>query len=1459
MPLFLVRCLIWIPLCIAQWEACAASIRISELMASNHRTLQDEDGDSSDWFELENLSNQRVDLTRWVIRSDSGTASGWIFPATNLAPQGRLVVFASGKNRSTPGKILHTDFRLIATGGNLQLRLPDGGTIIDEIRYPQQHPDVSYGVGLEPLAESLITLGNRGEAWVPLDDRMGTAWTTIEGAAAAGPWIAVTNGVGYEDASGPPPGLLTFWNFNNPSVPSAIPDNSGYGYVGKVVRAQYGVDTSGRTGTGGDRALFLPGNALVDFSARSTQLFAMAIAHNAITLSLWIKGSASQPSPDSLFWAGSQADGGGTRSLNAHVPWSDRVVYWDTGCCDLGEHRLSMAVPDESLWRLQWNHYAFSKNGPVKQVWINGKLTAETVNRQPLAAIRSFYLGAGSAAGGSGYHGFVDDVSIWDRALTPAEIRTLARGTSPNDFRTIGEHGITDVGESLRAVSSSLYLRYPFSIDPDPVRRADTLQLRVEYNDGFIAYIDGKEVFRRNAPAVASFNAAALEKLPDGCPMGFEILDISSAIPLLKSGANVLAVQALNSSIGDPLFLFFAELTGSRRREGRFFIAPTPGDVNPSGTGGLVEAVQFTPPGGVLSGPMDVRLSTRTPGASLIYTLDTTVPSPMNGIRIDGPQTTVRINNTSTLRATAVLADFEPAPLETRTWLYADRVGQQTRPKQVPARWPDSSPADFEMDVRIFTNTLPGFGLASSLAYIPSVCLTLTQADLFGTAGLYPNATQRGTAWERPASLEWVNPDGSIRFHQNVGLEIHGNISRDNSFTPKHSFALRFRAEYGPARLNEPLFPGSPVRRFKNLILRGGSTDTWPVTEWTDGPVDGVLRWYRKDASYIRDQWVRDAQIDMGHASAHGSFVHVYLNGLYWGLYNLCEHPDENFAADHLGGSAEDYDVLNDFSELRSGTRAAWDQLIALSSRNLAQVVNYELLLGNHADGTRNPTIPRLLDVTNLVDYMILHIAIGADDWPNHNWWAVRSRMEDSPGFQFFAWDQEISINSLIKQHSSWGPLYASVSADGTPAYIYSRCRTSAEFRQLFADRVEHHLFGAGALTPSNNIVRWDRRIEEIDKAVVAESARWGDYRRPSKPYRREVEWMSNHIWMRQVFFQSNQSIAVRRFVQAGLYSTNRPPTLDFEAGSSKGSSQVRLQNPNATGVIYFTTNGVDPRVLGGGVSPDAISYTQSIPITGPLSVLARIRIGSLWSTPAAGRYYRQQDWSALQPSEIQYHPDDWHGIDGDEFEFIELVNTGVTPLQLAGARLTGGIQFVFDSGSILSPGEVCLLVRNEMRFRERYPGLRIVGVFDGKLANAGDTIGFRDPFGTYLWTIQYLDLSPWPVAADGKGNSLQRSSASVTVDHPTAWQAGPPTPGTAFTKPPAGSVLHAATLPLGKVELRWDPTPGQRYRLEQTFSLSSPDWQVVEQFAASDPVTTVWREVELSNGAARYYRLVWQ
>ena len=140
-----------------------AALHITEFLASNNSTLNDEDGDSSDWIELFNSGSGSASLDGYYLTDDPAALTKWQLPAETLGENGFLVVFASDKDRGVAGSELHTNFKLSSAGEYLALVAPDGSTIVAEFGsalepFPQQYEDISYGL-MQPVD---LTLGAPG-------------------------------------------------------------------------------------------------------------------------------------------------------------------------------------------------------------------------------------------------------------------------------------------------------------------------------------------------------------------------------------------------------------------------------------------------------------------------------------------------------------------------------------------------------------------------------------------------------------------------------------------------------------------------------------------------------------------------------------------------------------------------------------------------------------------------------------------------------------------------------------------------------------------------------------------------------------------------------------------------------------------------------------------------------------------------------------------------------------------------------------------------------------------------------------------------------------------------------------------------------------------------------------------------------------------------------------------------
>ena len=156
----------------------ADTLRISELMAAKQSTLADQDGEFSDWIEIQNPTPAPLSLGGWYLTDTVGALTKWRFPNTNVAAYGFLIVFASNKDRSAPGAELHTNFKLNEAGEYLALVQPDGVTVASEYapQFPVQVPNVSYGIPSRLLVTNLISAGASARVLVPLNGNLGSLW-----------------------------------------------------------------------------------------------------------------------------------------------------------------------------------------------------------------------------------------------------------------------------------------------------------------------------------------------------------------------------------------------------------------------------------------------------------------------------------------------------------------------------------------------------------------------------------------------------------------------------------------------------------------------------------------------------------------------------------------------------------------------------------------------------------------------------------------------------------------------------------------------------------------------------------------------------------------------------------------------------------------------------------------------------------------------------------------------------------------------------------------------------------------------------------------------------------------------------------------------------------------------------------------------------------------------------------
>lgn len=495
----------------------------------------------------------------------------------------------------------------------------------------------------------------------------------------------------------------------------------------------------------------------------------------------------------------------------------------------------------------------------------------------------------------------------------------------------------------------------------------------------------------------------------------------------------------------------------------------------------------FSMPHGLMEASFQLTITPASRRGTIYYTLDGSVPTEKSKIY----KKPLPISGTTIIRAIEKGTDGSFSKIATASYIFEDVLDLASTPEGYPEMWgpycqiDGRAKADYAMDPAMTKNAALRQKMIAGLKQIPIVSIVTDKDNFFkdsddpDTGGIYihtgtPVGDNLGRGWERPISLEMFGDsqlDGSqLDLTVDCGIRIHGGHSRLPEKNPKHAFRLKFKSEYGPSKLKYPVFGDDGLAEFNQLTLRTFFGNSWQ--HWDGGN--------RKRAQYERDLWHRMASARLGMPYSNGRHVHVFINGIYWGIYCLSERIDENYCKSHFGGKKDDYDIIKADEEqgnavvADAGTLAAFSELMALDGSDLADV-------------------ERLLDVDEFIDFMILNQYAGNTDWDYHNWYALGGK-NFSKGIQFAVWDSEGIFQNVNEN-------ILGLNSKGKPTGLFQKLMKNAEFKARFASRVRELSSPGGLLTAERATALWDSLYHSIDMALYLEAARWGDYRNAVHPY----------------------------------------------------------------------------------------------------------------------------------------------------------------------------------------------------------------------------------------------------------------------------------------------------------------------------------------------------------------------
>jgi len=785
-----------------------------------------------------------------------------------------------------------------------------------------------------------------------------------------------------------------------------------------------------------------------------------------------------------------------------------------------------------------------------------------------------------------------------------------------------------------------------------------------------------------------------------------------------------------------------------------YFVVPTPGTTNSTAGPGFSPEVTFSRAGGTFTTGFSLVLSASSTNAVIRYTLDGSVPTETS-LTYSGP---VTISTTVQVRARAFESGLLPGPLRSESFV------------------------SLAANVLNFTSDLPlmiihNFGAGS----VPA-----SQNQFAYIAVFEPGASGKSSLTNAPVV--------STR----SGINLRGSSTLGY---PKSSFSVEFRDELDADR---------------DLPLLGLPEDSdWVL--YAPNNFEPIL---------IHNPLAYGLSRQIGRYAPRTRFVEVYVNtgggaissANYNGIYVLEEkikrgrdrvdvdklEPEHVAAPEVTGGYIAKVDRLGPGE---GGFSAAGQSMayvepgetdIELPQRDpqqqyLSSYLNSFGTALNSASFTNLTTgYPAYVEVDAWIDHHILNVmAFNVDALRLSAYFHKprNGRLVFGP-----VWDFDRALGSTDGRDSNPRVWRSQTSDLGTDFFNYTwwgRMFRDPDFWQRWIDRWQDLRLDRFSLTNLNATI--DGLCNQIRSSQPRELARWGVQPRGGS-YQGEIDYSKNWLASRVNFIDTN-------FLAKPVFSSSGGP---IQAGAT-----LTISGPSGA-TIYYTLNGVDPRLPGGGLSSAAVAYSGPIVMNNNTRVFARARnlahanltgpnnppLSSPWSGATAATFVVQTP--PLIVTEIMYHPAPppaGNTNDADNFEYIELKNRGAGSLNLVGFRFTNGIDFTFTTTSSvtnLAAGQRVLVVRNRAAFNSRYPAAAagVAGEYTGALDNAGERLGLVGPLLEPIHDFRYENS--WYPITDGLGFSLVIADENAVLNTWTnraGWRpsgAASGSPGIADPAPPA-------------------------------------------------------------------------
>ena len=734
-----------------------------------------------------------------------------------------------------------------------------------------------------------------------------------------------------------------------------------------------------------------------------------------------------------------------------------------------------------------------------------------------------------------------------------------------------------------------------------------------------------------------------------------------------------------------------------------YFTTPTPGAPNTAGGPGFASDVKFSMPSRTFTAPFDLVLTTAHPNAVIRYvTGKTELPTESSPI-YTGP---IRISNTMQIRARAFVPGLLPGDPRSESYIMLA-----------------SSVVGFKSDLPVVIlhnhagGPVPSTGEQFVMMHIfePRAGVTsMTNA---------PDMTERARFRLRGSSTQGY-PKGSF------ALETWDEFGDDKKVSilgmPEESDWVFYAPNnFEPALIHNPL-----MHQLSRDIGRYSSRTRFvEVYLNTSG---GSIQAAHYNGIYVIEEKIKRGadRVDVENLEPE----HLAAPEVTGGYLLKIDRPDPNDANFTEAGQGMLAFVDPKGEEIRTAARDPQEQYIRKYIRDFGIALN--------GVNFRHPTLgyAAYLDVPAAIDHHVLNVLANNVDALRLSTYLHKPRH----GKLTFGplWDFDRALGSTDGRDANPSAWFGS---GGTEYFTYTwwnRLFQDLDFWQKWIDRWEEWRLTHLTTTNVNRLI--DDLSGQVRSAQPRERSRWGVAPRGGT-YNTEIAHLKNYVQTRSQWIDSQLV---------------RPPVMNRISGPIAAGSTVTFSAANP---IYYTLDGTDPRMPQGARSPAALAYSGPITVNNNVRIFARaFKAGHALGPTTTAR----SPWSGavtatlvvntpkLAITEIMYNPGKTNNTyTNEDFEFIELQNTGTTSIALNGFAFTNGVDFRFSGGS-LAPGAFGLLVKNRTVFESRYgAGLPILGQYTNSLNNAGERLTLVGPLHEPVADVSYSD--EWYPLSDGLGFSL--------------------------------------------------------------------------------------------------------